>query len=164
MAIKLFENILKRKKRVVISQEKYDELKSELEELKTVGRKVIADKLDLYRAEVTEDDGTALSEVLQEKEAMERKIIELTETLENAQINDRCEGGEEIGLGCKVTIASGRDSRTVKVVSAVESNPDEDKISESSPLGSALIGRKVGDKVKVKTPQGVNEWHVKKID
>ncbi len=140
--------------KVTLTPQKYKELERELEELKGIGRKVLADKLDQYRDDIEEDDANAYSEVQQDKEAMEIRIAELEQLLETAIVTDKCDNNGTVGVGCEVMVQLGRKKNKYCVVSSVESNPEENMISADSPLGQALLGKKVGDEIVVKTPQG----------
>lgn len=142
-------------KTIQLSPGKYKALKNQLEEMKTIGRKLLADKLDQYRSESNPDDPAAYNEVLEEKDSLEREIAEIESTLENADVvEEQCSGGE-IGAGCTVKLESLGREVEFDIVSSVESDPEKRKISDESPLGSALKGKKSGDTVEIKTPNGL---------
>ncbi len=149
--------------KVILTPQKYKQLKDELDELSTIGRKLIADKLDQYRGEVRDEDSAAFSDVLAEKEGIERRIEELTEILENAIVSDKCEAKGTVSVGCVVKIKKGKKEKEFNIVSPMESDPENNKISNDSPLGKALSGKKVGDEVEVNTPSGKEKWKVVKI-
>jgi transcription elongation factor GreA len=101
-----------------------------------------------------------------EQSFIEGKILEIEEKLRNAEIIDESSSTDEIALGSTVTVTAERKSRDYLIVGSTEADPSGEppKISNESPLGKALIGRKVGDKVVVTLPNG-NEinYTVKKI-
>ncbi|MEA3356928.1 MAG: GreA/GreB family elongation factor [Patescibacteria group bacterium] len=135
-----------------MTAKKYKQLQDELEEMKSVGRKVLADKLELYRSDGNSEEGNAYNEILEEKFTMDDRVSELSEMLANAEVtNGKC-SRVTVEIGCPVTIQ--RNGKQVKyyVVSGVEANPSEKKISEDSPLGKAVIGKKVGDSIEIDTP------------
>jgi transcription elongation factor GreA len=152
-----------KKDRVFLTPEKYKQLKDELAEMKTIGRKLLADKLDQYRSENKSEDGAAFNEVINEKEALESRIEELTEMLDNAEVKEM-KNCDNVELGCKVTLENESGKVDYQVVSSVESDPSQGKISQESPLGSALLGKKKGDKVEFKTPERSMEYKVVDID
>lgn len=154
---------MKSNKVVQLTAEKHKQLKDELAEMKSIGRKLLADKLDQYRTDSNSDDGAAFNEVVAEKEALESRIVELEEMLSDAVIS-RVQVCDDVRLGCKVSVEIGGKSMDFHLVSSIESDPAEGKISEESPLGSALLGKKKGDKVKVKTPSASTEYKIVKID
>ncbi|MBV6393855.1 MAG: Transcription elongation factor GreA [Anaerolineales bacterium] len=87
--------------------------------------------------------------------------------LATAQIieeNGKGKKGDSIQVGSKVTIKEGNfDAETFVIVGAAEANPREGKISNESPIGKAILGRKVGDTVKVETPGGTYNVKILKI-
>lgn len=150
-------------KKTVLSSKKHKQLKDELDEMTTIGRKLLADKLDQYREEVRDEDSAAFSEVLEEKEAMEMRIAELTELLANCVVSDKCEVKGAVGLGCTVHVKVNRVERVYSIVSAMESDPQNGLISEQSPIGKALMGKKKGETAEVVTPGGSEKLKVLKI-
>jgi transcription elongation factor GreA len=150
-------------KKVFLTPDKYKQLKDELEEMKTIGRRLLADKLDQYRSENKSEDGAAFNEVIEEKEALENRIDEITDMLDNAEVTEH-KNCKAVQLGCKVTVQKDQKETDFQVVSSIESDPSAGKISEKSPLGSALLGKQKGDKVKVNTPEKDVEYTVVSID
>jgi len=153
---------MKSKKGVQLTAEKYKQLNDELAEMKSIGRKLLADKLDQYRTDSSSEDGAAFNEVVTEKEAMEVRIVELEEMLSDAVIS-KAQVCNDVRLGCKVLVEIGKEDMEFQIVSSVESDPAKGKISEESPLGSALLGKKKGDKVKVKTPSSSAEYKITQV-
>jgi transcription elongation factor GreA len=96
---------------------------------------------------------------------LEGRILDIEATLRHAVVVEKG-GNSEVGIGSKVTIIE--DGTTEKevytIVGAAEANPREWKISMKSPIGSALLGRKKGDKVTVKTPEGNAVFKIHKIE
>lgn len=137
---------------IQITAEKLRQIKEELQHLLTKGRKDLADKLDQYRTDDNSEDQAAYSQVLEEKRWMEVRIAELQSILENAKVTKmKCEIGK-VTLGCSVTVL--RDGKKMKftVVPSIDADPRQGKISDESPMGKALLGKKVGEKVVVNTP------------
>jgi transcription elongation factor GreA len=101
-----------------------------------------------------------------EQSFIEGKVLEIEEKLRNAEIIDENASTDEVALGSTVTVTAERKSHDYLIVGSTEADPSGEppKISNESPLGKALIGRKVGDKVVVTLPNG-NEikYTIKKI-
>ncbi len=94
---------------------------------------------------------------------LDTQIEELKETLINSQVVARARNNSRVGLESQVTIKSQTGEVTYQLVGEHESDPLGGKISYASPLGQALMDRKVGDKVRVKTPGGETEYQIKVI-
>ena len=88
---------------------------------------------------------------------IEGRVLQIEAILRNAIVVDNSEPSDEVRIGSTVVIQEdgvGEDEE-YRIVGSAEANPRARKISEKSPIGSALIGAKIGDKVKVKTPDGM---------
>lgn len=149
------------KKTYQITNEGKIELEKELEQLK--GRRGdIADKIAEARDYGDLSENAEYDAAREEQGILETRIIEIEDILQNAEIISGGKKGE-VGLGSTVELKTG--SKTVKytVVGPVEADPLEGKISNESPIGQALIGKKVGDAVTIKTPKGETEYEVVSI-
>jgi transcription elongation factor GreA len=135
-----------------------------LKEMKTIGRKILADKLDHYRNDENFEENSAISEVLEEKESLEKEIVELEDTLEQSEIVKGKGKCKAVDIGCKVELESKGKKKTINLVSSISSDPESGKVSAESPLGQAVIGKEVGQVAVVETPQGKNKFKVTKID
>ena len=136
-----------------MTAEKYNELESKLQELKTVGRRKIADKLDELRksGDDTAFDST-YAETLAKQTQLEDEILRISQQLKGAKIIKKEKVGGKIQLGSEVIVEfKGRQDRFM-IVGELEANPSKARISVSSPVGKALIGHKEGDEVVVETP------------
>lgn len=91
------------------------------------------------------------------------RIEELQNIVSRAKVVADRVSNKTVGLGCKVTVASNGISHLYHVVGEWEANPAEKKISHDSPLGKALLGKKVGDRVEVEAPAGMVVYTIKKI-
>ncbi|MBH1980251.1 transcription elongation factor GreA [Candidatus Saccharibacteria bacterium] len=149
------------KKTYQITNEGKKELEKELEQLK--GRRGdVADKIAEARDYGDLSENAEYDAAREEQGILETRIIEIEDILQNAEIISGGKKGE-VGLGSTVELKTG--SKTVKytVVGPVEADPLEGKISNESPIGQALIGKKVGDAVTIKTPKGETEYEVVSI-
>lgn len=141
-----------------LTQEGYNKLHSELDHLRTVRRKEVAERLheaaEASLGEFVEDPEFEAAK--NEQSFVEGRIRELEMLLANAQvISKRRKKSSEVEIGSKVVIREGRRKpEEYLIVGAAEANPREGKISHASPLGKALIGKKEGEKAEVLAPSG----------
>jgi transcription elongation factor GreA len=98
----------------------------------------------------------------QEKEKLENRISEIEEILANVKIIKKTKSNGEVKLGSTVVLNNGA-THEYQVVGTVEADPLEGKISDESPIGQALLGKKLGDKVEITTPAGTNVYTVKEV-
>lgn len=140
-----------------------EQLKQELEELKTVKRWEIAEWL---REAATQGDMDENSEYLAAKEAqtaLENRVEELEQKVRTAIIIKR-RRKDIVEMGANVEFATSSNNKTkVMLVSTEEADASEGKISAASPLGRALLGKKVGEDVEVHTPKGKKKYRITKI-
>jgi transcription elongation factor GreA len=149
-----------------LTKEGFQKLQDELEYLRTAKRQEVASRLHeaMEGGELIEN---AEYEAAKNEQAfVEGRIQELDALLASAKIIE--ENGKKksdgVQLGSKVTIKEGNfEAETFTVVGMAEANPREGKISNESPIGKAILGRKVGDTVKVETPGGTYNVKILKI-
>jgi transcription elongation factor GreA len=99
-----------------------------------------------------------------EQERNENRISELHNILMNVEIIQKPKNGNKVQLGSKVTLKGAKGDKQFQVVGTVEADPLEGKISDESPIGKALIGKKVGDQVEIKTPAETISYDLVAID
>lgn len=152
-------------KEVYLTAEGRENLDSELNYLKTVRRKEVATRIH----KATETGGTVdnaeYDEAKNEQAFVEGRISELDNILSNAVVAPTDEGPKgAVKLGSSVTVSAEKGRKQVyKVVGSAEAAPLERKISIESPVGRALLGHKVGDKVKVEAPSGVVKLTITRV-
>lgn len=132
----------------LLTQDKVDELEVELHELETKGRQDIADNLNWLRDLPNSQEDDDFSEVLDSKRYLEKRIAEVREILSNYKIIEE-ESKDVVDVGSAVKVGFEGYEEKFKIVSAIEADPLNKKISDESPVGKALIGTRVGDKVLV---------------
>jgi transcription elongation factor GreA len=140
----------------VITSAGYQRLTAELEQLQTVSRREIADALRRAREDGGQpEENTAIADALDDAAALERRIEELSAVLARSQIAPPPQAGV-IGIGqrVRVRLASGATPISYQLVGAAEFDPAAGRISVESPVGQALLGRRVGHRVEVETPGG----------
>lgn len=139
------------KKLFRLTQSGVDELKSELQAL-IAKRAELADAIKTARELGDLSENAEYQSARADQERSENRIAEIENILQNVSIIKKPSGGAKVQLGATVTLKSGGKSKTFQVVGTVEADPSNGKISDESPIGQALIGKKVGDDVEIKTP------------
>ena len=151
---------------VYLTAEGAEELQRELDRLVTVRRPELATKLTEAVAEGDLKENANYHDAKEQLAFVEGRIQYLENVLRSATIIANDGASDVVAVGSKVTIVEdGMDDEEVySIVGAAEANPSEGKISHLSPIGSALIGAKKGDKVRVTTPSGQIVFKIKKIN
>ena len=142
-----------------------EELKKELEELKTTGRDDIAEKIRIARSYGDLSENSEYDEAKSEQAKIEARINELEYQIQNAEIQDITDRNA-VNLGSVVTIKNREDGSlaTYKIVGFAQSNPAEGLISDESPIGKALMGAKKGENIDVEAPVGVLKFEIVEIN
>jgi transcription elongation factor GreA len=149
-----------------LSKERFEELSRELEGLKTVKRLEIADALKKSKEYGDLSENAEYAEAREEQTRVEARIFELEELLRKAEIIEegRSNKSGAVHVGSKVTAKRGKEAIIFTIVGSSDAKPEERKISNSSPIGKALMGQMPGSKVKVKTPAGETEYEIVKVE
>jgi transcription elongation factor GreA len=129
-------------------------LKKELADLLDVKRPRLVDRLANARQQGDLSENSDYQSAKEELEFLDGRIDELTEVVQTAVVADGVKNGDGVGVGTKVTVKVNGKENVFDVVGDWEADPVNKKISDSSPLGLALIGKKVGDKAEVEAPAG----------
>lgn len=149
------------KKAYQITKEGKKELELELEELK--GRRgEIAEKIASARDFGDLSENAEYDAAREEQGLVETRIAEIEDILQQAEII-KSSKSSVVGLGATVELKSDVKNVTYKVVGPVEANPLEGKISNESPIGTELVGKKVGDSATISTPKGEITYEIVKI-
>ncbi|MCL5675841.1 MAG: transcription elongation factor GreA [Patescibacteria group bacterium] len=138
----------------VFTKEGLQKLQNELEELKNVKLTAAVGRVAKAREMGDLSENAEYSAARDELSFIEGRIAELEELLITAKVANNSGKKNSVALGCKVTVHIDGKKDTYTVVGEWEANPLEKKISHESPLGKALLGKKVGDKVEVDAPAG----------
>lgn len=147
----------------IITKEGYEKLEKELEYLKTIKRREIADRIQKAKDMGDLSENAEYSEAKDEQALNEGRIIELGNTLKNLTIVENGAAKGKVGMGSIITAKINGNEKEFTIVSFNEADPMEGKISNESPLGKAFLDAKKGDKVKVETPRGEVEYEILKI-
>jgi transcription elongation factor GreA len=146
-----------------LTRDGYRKLEAELSYLRTVRRAEVARRLHRALEEGGEvGENAEYEDAKNEQSFVEGRIQQLEQLLSTAQIIDEHEVSPDmVQLGSRVTVKQdGEDPETYIMVGAAEANPREGRISNESPLGRALMGRRVGDEVQVNAPDGVLSFKI----
>jgi transcription elongation factor GreA len=149
-----------------LTEEGAAELRRELEELKAVKRPALAAKLKEAIAQGDLSENADYQDAKEQQAFLEGRISYLEDLLRSAVIISDADrkSANIIGLGSEVTVQEeGEAPETFVIVGVAEANPREGKISNESPLGRALLGRKAGEEISVETPSGVLTFKIKSV-
>lgn len=147
-----------------MTAEKLEELKLELNNLKTVRRLEVADRLKRAKELGDLSENSEYVEARDEQQLVETRISELEETIKNAAIFEKTSGKAIVQIGSTVEVSKDDKNFRFTIVGPNESNPDTGLISNESPVGRALLGKKPGEIVQVKVPAGVVSYTVVRIE
>ena len=153
-------------KEVILTQEGYNKLEEELNELKTTKRTEIAERIKVARGFGDLSENSEYDEAKSAQSENEQQIIELEAKLRNAKvINEKEIDLETVQIGniVKVHDVEFNEDITYTIVGSTEVNLAENKISNESPLGSALLGAKKNQVVEVKAPAGIMKYKILSI-
>ncbi|OGF61864.1 transcription elongation factor GreA [Candidatus Giovannonibacteria bacterium RIFCSPHIGHO2_01_FULL_45_33] len=143
------------------SKEGLDKLKTELESLKKKKRKEIADRLEFAKSLGDLSENAEYSEAKEAQMLNESKIAEFEDILRRAVVVKQTAQKETVDIGSQIVIEDEKGPRlTLTIVGSQEANPKDQKISNESPLGHALLGHKKGETVKSFTPAGEKTYRI----
>ena len=154
------------KKQYVMTYEGVKKLEDELEYLKTVKRKEITEKIKVALGYGDLSENSEYDEAKNDQAFTEGRIVTLENMLKNAVVVDESEIPSDIvSVGSKVKVKDFEFDEEVDytIVGSAEADPMNFKISNESPVGKALIGRKIGEVVEVQIPDGVNKFEILEI-
>lgn len=144
----------------VFTQEGLDNLKRELDELKNVRRKEVADRIKSAKEFGDLSENAEYQEAKEQQAYVEGRVIELDNLIKNAVVAVAGADKNTIGIGSQVEVEKDGQKMNFTIVGSTEADPVNKKISHESPLGQALINHKVGDEVEVKLPNGVAVYKI----
>ncbi|MBP3923051.1 MAG: transcription elongation factor GreA [Ruminiclostridium sp.] len=154
-------------KQTVLTKEGLKNLENELEHLKSVTRKEIAEKIKVALSFGDLSENSEYDEAKNEQGIVEARIAEIEATLKNVKVLDEEElTTEHVSLGNKVILESLDTGKVLKIslVGSKEVDVKKMKLSDESPIGKACIGKKLGDEITVEAPKGIMKYIIKEID
>ncbi|OGM89331.1 hypothetical protein A3J77_01395 [Candidatus Wolfebacteria bacterium RBG_13_41_7] len=146
-----------------LTKERYEELKAELQRLKIEGRMEIADRLKKSKDYGDLSENSEYSDAKDAQAKLETKIFGIEESVKEAVIIKKSSNKDTIGVGSTVEAQKGLKTVVYTIVGSNESKPEDNFISNESPLGRAFLGRKEGDTVEMEAPSGKIRYKILKI-
>ena len=153
--------------KVVLTYEGIKKREEEIEELKTVRRKEVAEKIKEARGQGDLSENAEYDSAKEEQAEIEARIVMLEKMLRNAEVIDDDEVSKDvISVGCTVKLFDIEFDEEVEytIVGSAEADPMEGKISNESPVGLGLLGHKIGETVVIAAPEGDVEFKVLEIN
>jgi transcription elongation factor GreA len=152
----------------LVTPEGMEKLQEELTYLTEVRRKEVADRIRQAREFGDISENSEYDDAKTEQGLLERRISEIQRRIRNAKVIDPSEvNTDAVDLGTRVTlrvVGKKDQERTFQIVGANESDPTSGKLSHASPVGRAVLKRRVGDKVTVSTPRGATEYEIVNVE
>ena len=153
-------------KEIVLTREGLVKLEQELDDLKTVHRREVNDRIRQAKEFGDISENAEYEDAKQEQAFVEGRIMKLEQMIRNARLideGDHADGEVHLGSTVKVKDIDKGDSHEFTIVGSAESDPPNHRLSNESPLGHALLGRKKGDTIDVTTPRGVTKYKIEAI-
>lgn len=147
-----------------LTDDGFKKLKDELDFLKKVRRPAIANRIKDAKELGDLSENAEYADAREEQSFSEGRILELENLLKNVQVvNSGNSNPEVVQIGDKVTVEKDGQTAIYIIVGSSEADPSTGKISNESPIGKALLGKRIGEETTVKTPKGESVWKIAKI-
>ena len=163
----IISRLMTDKNQELVTPEGLEKLQKELLYLTDVRRREVADRIRQAREFGDISENSEYDDAKNEQGLLERRIGELQRRIRNVRVVDPSEAEEDaVDLGTTVTlrvVGKGQE-RTFRIVGANESDPTSGKLSHASPVGKAVLKKKVGEKVTVSTPRGATEYEIVNVE
>jgi len=152
-------------KQIFLTPEGRTKLEAELDNLKTVRRSQVAEAIHSAKEEGDIMENSAYDEAKNEQAFVEGRIMTIEQMLKNAVMIDEIRATGIVGIGSIVSVIErgDRDGEEYQIVGSAEADPTKGRISNESPVGRALLGKRVNDEVQVKIPDGVRHLKITEI-
>ena len=153
-------------KEVVLTKQGYENLKKEIDYLRGDKRREVAERIRVAREFGDIAENAEYDDAKNEQAMLEHRIAQLEERLMAARVIDKKEISKDVvSLGSHVKIRDVEAKKTLEyhIVGSAEANPAENKLSNESPVGKAIIGKKKGETVDVSTPRGPLKFKIMEI-
>jgi transcription elongation factor GreA len=152
-------------KQVPLTKEGLTKLQGELDQLLTVRRAELAQRIHDAKELVGAQNTPEYEDARNEQAFIEGRILTLENIIQNAAIIEETHDHHKVSLGSTVTVLNHKGERdNYTIVGSAEADPKGGRISNESPVGQALLGKGVGDEVQVNAPAGVLRWTIVRID
>jgi transcription elongation factor GreA len=153
-------------KEVILTSEGYEKLKKEIEHLSTVKRREVAERIRVAREFGDIAENAEYDDAKNEQRLLEHRIATLEERLRDARVISKKDIAKDVvSIGSKVKLRDVAAKATVEyhIVGSAEANPAQNKLSNESPVGKAIIGKKKGETVEVAAPRGRLKYKILEI-
>ena len=153
-------------KEIILTKEGYQKLKKEIEDLSTRRRREIAERIKLAREFGDIAENAEYDTAKNEQAMLEARIAKLEERLASARVIEKREISKDvvsIGSTVRLRDVDAKQTFEYRIVGSAEANPAELKLSNESPVGKAIMGRKKGETVEVATPRGSLKYKILEI-
>jgi transcription elongation factor GreA len=153
-------------KEVILTPEGYDKLKKEIEELSTVKRREVAERIRVAREFGDIAENAEYDDAKNEQMLLEHRIATLEERLRDARVISKKDIAKDVvSVGSKVKLRDVAAKETIEyhIVGSAEADPSANKLSNESPVGKAIIGHKKGETVEVSAPRGTLRFKILEI-
>jgi transcription elongation factor GreA len=154
-------------KETVLTKEGLAKLEDELDELKSIHRREVNDRIRQAKEFGDISENAEYEDAKQEQAFVEGRILKVETMIRNARIIDESEfSSDEVHLGATVRVKDTKSGSSMEftIVGSTEADPTNQRLSNESPLGKALIGRKKGETLDVQTPRGVTSYKIEAIN
>jgi transcription elongation factor GreA len=151
---------------VILTEEGYRKLTEEIEHLSTVKRREVAERIKEARDFGDISENSEYDDAKNEQAQLEYRIQSLEQKLRNARVVDTEHvSTEAVSIGARVTLKDLKNKGTLEyaIVGSAEADPRNHRLSNESPVGKALLGKKKGDKVTIPAPKGALQYQIVKI-
>lgn len=151
-------------KKMYLTKEGYENLTGELENLLNTERKAIAERIKTAKEYGDLSENSEYSDAKEQQSFVEGRIIELEHILKNAEIiDDSHQNCDAVNVGCTVHLEAEDKELKYRIVGSTEADPTKGYISNESPIGKALLGKKKGEVVEVSVPAGVTKYKIREV-
>lgn len=152
-------------KKMYLTKEGYGKLKEELENLLSNERVAIAERIKTAKEYGDLSENSEYSDAKEQQSFIEGRILEIEHILKNSEIIDEKHTNcGSVNVGCVVHLEASDKELKYRIVGSAEADPQKGYISNESPIGKALLGKKTGEQVEVSVPAGVTKYKIKKIE
>lgn len=151
-------------KKMYLTKEGLESLKAELDNLLNSERRAVAEKIKTAKEFGDLSENAEYSDAKDQQAFVDGRILEIEHLLKNSEIiDDEHLACDIVNVGCTVHLEASEKELVYRIVGSAEADPKKGYISNESPIGKALIGRKRGEEVEVAVPAGTTKYRIKKI-
>lgn len=153
-------------KKIILTHEGLKNLEDELQDLKVVRRKDVAAKIKEARGQGDLSENAEYDAAKEEQAEIEARIVNIENMLRNAEVINSDTNTDSVSIGNKIKLFDNEFEEEIEytLVGSAEADPFNGKISNESPIGSALLGHKVGDTIEAETPDGTISFKILEIN